>query len=46
MFLEETKVWNYADDTTINVCCPEIKTVAVHLEHDALKKLSGFQITL
>ena len=36
MFLEETKICNYEDDTTIYVCVPEIKTVLSHLE-DALK---------
>ena len=37
MFLEETEVCNYADDTTIYACGPKIATVIVHLEHDALK---------
>ena len=36
MFLEETKVCNYADYTTIYACGPNIETVIAHLEHDAL----------
>ena len=42
MFLEETKVCNYADDTTIYACGPKIKTVIAHLEHDALKITEWF----
>ena len=43
MFLDETKVCNYADDTTIHACGPKIETVIVHLEHDALKITEWFQ---
>ena len=42
MFLEETKVCNYADDTTIYACGPKIETVIAHLEHDALKITEWF----
>ena len=42
MFLEETKVCNYADDTTIYVCGPKIETNIAHLEHDALKITEWF----
>ena len=37
MFLAETNVCNYADDTAIYVCALNIETVIAHLEHDALK---------
>ena len=39
---EETKIWNYTDDTTIYVCGPEIKTVFKRLERDALKIADWF----
>ena len=42
MSLEETKVCNYADDTTIYACGPKIETVIAHLEHDALKITEWF----
>ena len=42
MFLEETKVCNYADYTTIYACGPNIETVIAHLEHDALKITEWF----
>ena len=42
IFLEETKVCNYADDTTIYACGPKIETVIAHLEHDALKITEWF----
>ena len=42
MFLEEIKVCNYADDTTIYACGPKIETVIAHLEHDALKITEWF----
>ena len=42
MFLEETKICNYADDTTIYACGPEITTVLSHLERDALKITEQF----
>ena len=42
MLLEETKVCNYADDTTIYACGPKIDTVIAHLEHDALKITEWF----
>ena len=37
MFLEETEICNYADDTTIYLCCPNIENVIMHLKNDALK---------
>ena len=42
MFLEETKICNYADDTTIYSCGPRIETVIAHLEHDAFKITEWF----
>ena len=42
IFLEETKVCNYADDTTIYACGPKIETVIAHLEYDALKITEWF----
>ena len=36
MFLEETEICNYADDTTLYACGPDIETVVTHLENDAL----------
>ena len=36
LFLEETKVCNFADDTTIYTCGPNVKNVVVKLENDAL----------
>ena len=46
MFLEETKVCNYAEDTTIYACGPKIETVITHLEHDALKITEWFPTNL
>ena len=37
MFMEETEICNYADDTTIYACGPNIENVIMHLENDALK---------
>ena len=37
MFLEETKICNYADDTIIYVCGPKIEAVLMHLERGALR---------
>ena len=42
MFSEETKVCNYAGDTTIYACGPKIETVIAHLEHDALEITEWF----
>ena len=42
MFLKETKICNYVDDTTIYVCGPGFHTVHNHLERDALRKQNGF----
>ena len=42
MFLEKTKVCNYADDTTIYACGPKIEAVIAHLEHDALQLTKWF----
>ena len=42
MFLEETKVCNYADDTNIYACDPKIEAVIAHLEHDALNLTKWF----
>ena len=43
MFLKETKVTNYADDTTICAFGPIIETVIAHSEHNALKITERFQ---
>ena len=37
MFLEETEICNYADDTTIYARGPDIENVIMRLENDALK---------
>ena len=42
MFLEETEICNYADDTTIYACGPNIENVIMHLENDALKITEWF----
>ena len=42
MFLEETEICNYADDTTLYACGPNIETVVTHLENDALKITEWF----
>ena len=42
MFLEETEVCNYADDTTIYAYGPKIDNVIAHLENDALKLTEWF----
>ena len=42
MFLEETEICNYADDTTIYACGPNIEDVIMHLENDALKITEWF----
>ena len=42
MFLEETEICNYADDTTIYACGPNIKNVNMHLENDVLKITEWF----
>ena len=42
MFLEETENCNYADDTTIYACGPNIENVIMHLENDALKITEWF----
>ena len=42
MFLEETEICNYADDTTIYACGPDIENVIMHLENDALKITEWF----
>ena len=36
LFLEETEVCNYADDTTIYTCGPNVENVVAKLENDAL----------
>ena len=36
LFLEETEACNYADDTTIYTCGPNVKNVVAKLENDAL----------
>ena len=36
MLLGETEICNYADDTTIYVCGPNIENFILHLENDAL----------
>ena len=42
MFLEETKICNYADDTTIYAFGPDMENVIMHLENDALKVTEWF----
>ena len=42
MFLEETEICNYADDTTINLCGANIENVIMHLGSDALKITEWF----
>ena len=42
MFLEETEICNYADDTTIYACGPNIENVIMHLENDILKITEWF----
>ena len=42
MFLEETEICNYADDTTIYAYGPKIENVIAHLENDALKLTEWF----
>ena len=42
MFLEETEICNYADDTTMYACGPNIENVIMHLENDALKITEWF----
>ena len=36
LFLEETEVCNYADDTAIYTCGPNVENVVAKLENDAL----------
>ena len=36
LFLEETEVCNYVDDTTIYTCGPNVENVVAKLENDAL----------
>ena len=36
LFLEETEVCNYADETTIYTCGPNVENVVAKLEKDAL----------
>ena len=36
LFLEETEVCNYADDTNIYTCDPNVENVVAKLENDAL----------
>ena len=42
MFLEETKVCNYADDTTIYAFGRKIEIFITHLEHDDVKTAEWF----
>ena len=42
MFLEETEICIYANDTNIYACDPNIENVIMHLEMDALKITKGF----
>ena len=37
MFMKETVICNYADETTIYACGPSIENVIMHLENDARK---------
>ena len=43
MFLEETDICNYADDTTMYACGPNIENVIMHLENDALRITEWFR---
>ena len=36
LFLEETEVCNYADDTAFYTCGPNVKNIVAKLENDAL----------
>ena len=36
LFLEETEVCNYADDTAISTCGPNVENVVAKFENDAL----------
>ena len=38
LFLEEIEVCNYADDTAIYTCGPNVENVVEKLENDALSK--------
>ena len=42
MLPEETEICNYANDTTIYACGPNIENVIMHLENDALKITEWF----
>ena len=42
MFMEETEICNYADDTTIYASGPSIENVIMNLENDALKITEWF----
>ena len=42
MFLEETEICNYADDTAIYACSPNIENVIMLLENDGLKITEWF----
>ena len=42
MFMEETEICNYADDTTIYACGSSIESVIMDLENDALKITEWF----
>ena len=42
LFLEETEICNFADDTTIYTCGPNVENVVVKLENDALARSDWF----
>ena len=42
LFLEETGVCNYVDDTTIYTCDPNVENVVTKLENDALAIIEWF----
>ena len=42
MFLEETDICHYANDTTIYTCGPNIEIVIMNLQNDALKITKWF----
>ena len=46
LFLEETEVCNYADDTTIFTCGPNVENVVAKLENDALALSEWFPSNL
>ena len=42
LFLKETEVYNYANDTTIYTSSPNFENVVAKLDNDALAQMNGF----